>query len=222
MKTRIFSIMDTTKKKAGITVLCIALITTIGAGIVFATGSQKDEPINQATSPSMDDYSKFLTKVENDQLQYYYNDCWVRSLYDENADNAKPILYFNAVEDQDVLGKGTPVYLKASRNKETNEIEKLVEMSEDEVFQLMGNENIIQMAIISPRFSEEAGNVEELSKEAGDVKEKLAPPNEKVSVLPTKLIAVKMSDESKFRPEEWQDILRKSKAAKSPWKMKPP
>jgi hypothetical protein len=86
----------------------------------------------------------------------------------------------------------------------------------------MGNENIIQMAIISPRFSEEAGNVEELSKEAGDVKEKLAPPNEKVSVLPTKLIAVKMSDESKFRPEEWQDILRKSKAAKSPWKMKPP
>jgi hypothetical protein len=41
MKTRIFSIMDTTKKKAGITVLCIALITTIGAGIVFATGSQR-------------------------------------------------------------------------------------------------------------------------------------------------------------------------------------
>ncbi len=30
--------------------------------------------------------------------------------------------------------KGHCVYLKASRNKETNEIEKLVEMSEDEVF----------------------------------------------------------------------------------------
>mgnify|MGYP000120553910 CR=1 FL=1 len=39
MKTRIFSIMDTTKKKAGITILCVVLIATIGTGIVFAAGS---------------------------------------------------------------------------------------------------------------------------------------------------------------------------------------
>ena len=278
MKTRIFSIMDTTKKKAGIAILGVALIATIGTGIVFAANSpndvtveekgknrvtervadgdkilfdfetieagdnirvggytlhkgdtvqldytyngsdftvlilessnaspidgeliknkssytipkdgsyyfllqnsaQNDKPsenveiaiefhtngepeelITKATH-NMGTYSEFLTKVENDQVQYYYNGCWVRSLYDENNQNAKPILYFNAVEDQDVLGKGTPIYLKTIRNKETNEIEKLVEMSEDEVFQLLGNDNIIHMAIIPPRLSLSEENV---------------------------------------------------------------
>ena len=49
MKTRIFSIMDTTKKKAGITILCVALIATIGTGIVFAAGSANNvNPVNVA------------------------------------------------------------------------------------------------------------------------------------------------------------------------------
>lgn len=42
MKIRIFSIMDTAKKKAGITILCVALIATIGTGMVFAVSSPKD------------------------------------------------------------------------------------------------------------------------------------------------------------------------------------
>lgn len=39
MKTRIFSIMDTTKKKAGITILGVALLAIIGTGMVFAANA---------------------------------------------------------------------------------------------------------------------------------------------------------------------------------------
>ena len=59
--------------------------------------------------------------------QYYYNGCWVRSVYDEN----NQILYFNAVEDKDVVDKGTPLYLQTVRNTVTNEVEKLVEMTRE-------------------------------------------------------------------------------------------
>lgn len=169
MKTRIFSIMDTTKKKAGITILCVALISIMGMGIAFASSSPKEivetinttngeldeslfdisltgvETSNKATS-NMGNYSEFLTEVENDPAKYYYNDCWVRSLYDENNQNGKSIIYFNAMEDKDVVGK-TAIYLKSIRNKETNEIEKLVEMSEDEAWELFGSDhdNLIHM-----------------------------------------------------------------------------
>ncbi|MGI6307950.1 MAG: M56 family metallopeptidase [Dethiobacteria bacterium] len=167
MKTRLFSIMDTTKKKAGITIFCVALIATIGVGIVFAansannsakeTAAETEMSFNSTEDPqgesaaihySMDNYSDFLTKVENDPAQYYYNDCWVRSLYDENDQ----ILYFNAVEDKDVVGKGTPLYLQTVRNTVTNEVEKLIEMSEDEAWQLINNpdNNLIIMTITPP------------------------------------------------------------------------
>ncbi len=36
LKNRIFSIMDTTKKKAGVTFLCLILIGTVCAGVAFA------------------------------------------------------------------------------------------------------------------------------------------------------------------------------------------
>ncbi len=74
----------------------------------------------------------------------------------------------------------------------------------------MSSDAVSLQAMIPPRlrFSAESGDVEELVKETGDVKEE-ALPNKMDSELPTKLIAVKMSDESKFKPEEWQDILAK-------------
>jgi beta-lactamase regulating signal transducer with metallopeptidase domain len=148
MKTRIFSIMDTSKKKAGVLILCIAVMSTIGLGVAFSANnatvaapidSEPGELITGATH-SMDNYAEFLTTVADDPVKYYYNDCWVRSLYDENAQNGESVLYFNAMEDKDVEGK-TPVYLKTSRNKETNEIEKLLEMSGDEAFDLLGNDD---------------------------------------------------------------------------------
>jgi hypothetical protein len=43
------------------------------------------------------------------------------------------------VEDKDVVGKGTPLYLQAVQNTVTNEIEKLVEMPEDEAWQLINS-----------------------------------------------------------------------------------
>ena len=174
MKNRIISIMDTKKKKGGIIILCVVLIAIIGTGTVFAinnatitspkevmnanagTGTAnlavKNFNINEAYN--MGNYSEFL-KVENDSVRYYYDGYWVRSLYDENnpdaqliSENAKSIIYFNAVEDKDILGKGTPIYLKTVRNKDTNEIEKLVEMSEEEAWKILNgsDDSIVQMA----------------------------------------------------------------------------
>lgn len=46
IKTRIFYIMDTTKKKAGITILCAAFLSIIGSGMIFASSSAKNESDN--------------------------------------------------------------------------------------------------------------------------------------------------------------------------------
>ncbi len=171
MKNRISSIMDTSKKKAGVVVLCVTLIAIIGAGTAFAINSASPKEVAAANAGTdivnppagelniketfnIGNYSEFL-KVENDSVRYYYNGHWVRSLYDENNpdarlinEKARSIIYFNAVEDKDISGKGTPIYLKTVRNKDTNKIEKLVEMSEDEAWEILNgaDESIINMA----------------------------------------------------------------------------
>lgn len=179
MKTRIYSIMDTTKKRTGITVLIVALIATIGAGMTFDNRSPKetkeaaDQPIRSAAEiadkhetdhDAMDQYSKFLTKADNDPVTYYYNGRWVRSLYDENQ-NEKPVLYFHTVEDKDVAGK-TAIHLRTIRNKETNEIERLVEMSESEVFQLLGNDQVIKMAMTQAKGSKTSEEIPQTAEQA--------------------------------------------------------
>jgi hypothetical protein len=50
MKNRIFSIMDTSKKKAGVVVLCVVLVATIGTGIVFAAGSANNRTVDERAS----------------------------------------------------------------------------------------------------------------------------------------------------------------------------
>ena len=178
MKTRIYSIMDTTKKRTGITVLIVALIATIEAGMTFDHRSPKEtgnEKIRSAAEiadkhetdhDAMDQYSEFLTKADHDPVTYYYNGRWVRSLYDENP-NEKPVLYFNAVEDKDVAGK-TAIHLRTIRNKETNAIERLVEMSESEVFQLLGNDQVIKMAMTQAKGSETSEEVPRSAKQASE------------------------------------------------------
>ena len=169
MKVRIFSILDTTKKRTGLTIFGVVLIATLGTGIFFGANSPDEastgkSPTSAAVSGesgmfhySMDDYLEFLTKNEEGPVLYSYNGRWVRSLYDENKENGKPVLFFHPVEDEDVLGQ-TAIHLKTVRNQATNQIEKLVEMSEEEVFQLLGrdpdNLNIISMSHTNGRPEE--------------------------------------------------------------------
>jgi len=49
MKNRVFSIMDKTKKKTGILILCAALILTLGSGAVFAAGKDNTENADSYT-----------------------------------------------------------------------------------------------------------------------------------------------------------------------------
>lgn len=44
MKSRIFSIMDTGKKKTGLVILCVALMLTVGTGAAFAAERGNTEP----------------------------------------------------------------------------------------------------------------------------------------------------------------------------------
>lgn len=60
MKNRIFSIMNTTKKKTGALILCAALILTLGSGAVFAAGTDNIKDL------------KALTE-ENGAISIYYH-----------------------------------------------------------------------------------------------------------------------------------------------------
>ena len=44
MKSRIFSIMDTGKKKTGLVILCVALMLTVGTGAAFAANAATQNP----------------------------------------------------------------------------------------------------------------------------------------------------------------------------------
>ena len=156
METRIHSIMDTTKKRTGVAAFVIVLLATIATGVTFvhsSSGTALDEQSvavggkPETGSEPMDPYSAFLTKVEHDPVKYYYRGSWVRSLYDENPQSGKRVLYFNAVEDADVPDKPA-VDLKTVRNKETGAIERLEEMSGSEVFQLMNDDQVQSHAMV--------------------------------------------------------------------------
>jgi|HigsolmetaAR203D_1030402.scaffolds.fasta_scaffold01729_4 beta-lactamase regulating signal transducer with metallopeptidase domain len=150
MKSRIHSIMNMTKKKTGIAVFAVVLLATAATGVTFvsystATAADK-QPAAAGGDPgaghaSMDSYAAYLTKVEDDPVRYYYNGRWVRSLYDEDTQSGRKILFFNAVEDADVPDL-PPVYLKTVRNGETGQIEGLAEISGSEAFQLMEDDEV--------------------------------------------------------------------------------
>lgn len=77
MKKRIFSIMDTGKKRAGFAVICAALLLTLGTGAAFATS------VNAADTPSSD--TPLLTEnLRSDELQSILDE--QNDLYQQYAD----------------------------------------------------------------------------------------------------------------------------------------
>ncbi|MDF2859668.1 MAG: family metallopeptidase [Neobacillus sp.] len=75
IKIRIFQIMDATRKKSGITVLCIALITIMGSGMVFAASPVMNKKVINVDVKSLEG-RKFVcvdetyTFEEGDIIQY--------------------------------------------------------------------------------------------------------------------------------------------------------
>jgi beta-lactamase regulating signal transducer with metallopeptidase domain len=151
MEKRIHSIMETAKKRTGVAVFGIVLLATIATGVTFvnhsAATASDERPAAASGEPgagshaSMDFYEAYLTKVEDDPVRYYYNGRWVRSLYDEDTQSGRKVLFINAVEDADVPDT-PPVYLRTVRNGKTGEIEGLAEMSGSEAFQLMEDDQV--------------------------------------------------------------------------------
>jgi hypothetical protein len=152
LKIRFQSILDTTKKRPGIAVLIVVLLAVILAGMAFdhrmptvngetAAGANGKAPADQPVY-SMAPYAPFLTKTGHETVPYEWDGRWVRSLYDEPP-GQKPVLYFLQVEDADVEGWSSPVYLRAVRNPDTGEIERLEEMSGKDAFELLHGDQAI-------------------------------------------------------------------------------
>ncbi len=151
MKTRIFSIMDTTKKKAGVIVLGIVFIATIGTGV--AAGEIKEQSISVPTSageaerPPYSDMEKksrqeYLSDLgfldyDTDEHVYRYNGKWVRTINDKYTWNGKPYGGVSRSDAPENYFSGEPVDVKVVRNQDTNQIEKLVEMTEAQTQQVL-------------------------------------------------------------------------------------
>ena len=100
MKTRIFSIMDMGKKKAGAAVLCGALLCTLGTGAAFAANAQKQPaPPKESTEitpwigssflPDPGTYAKYADfglTVSEDGTELLYEGRPVRLFADEKSD----------------------------------------------------------------------------------------------------------------------------------------
>jgi beta-lactamase regulating signal transducer with metallopeptidase domain len=68
MKNRILSIMDTTKKKTGIFILCLVLIATTGIGIAFASGANVSgdlKPLSRYGGAIITYYNSYATLEAN-------------------------------------------------------------------------------------------------------------------------------------------------------------
>ncbi|HHX23960.1 MAG TPA: M56 family metallopeptidase [Thermoanaerobacterales bacterium] len=236
MKTRIFSIMDTTKKKAGITILCVVLIATIGTGIVFAAGSANNGSFvnivaeKQEKKPSIgtvetkkviDIDAEFLnvgefvcvggpyTLDEGDIIQYDITsegkgrlNVELRKTDDPNDDKGylghswvagNSIRDFNSFIVSESLAGEYYLWIGNFDGK-INGIELTEDYNTGTLSNIKGTVKI-------------AAKIEELYKEQETLKTEVMPSNQKE--VASKLIGVKMSDESKFRPEEWKDILAK-------------
>lgn len=109
MKKRIFSIMDMSKKKVGLTVLCGALILTLGTGFTFAVNAQTQglpeniqENIKEdiTVSPNLSfaygflpdpaiysQYSSFGIAISDDGKMLIYNGQRVRLFVDEHSED---------------------------------------------------------------------------------------------------------------------------------------
>lgn len=102
MRSRIFSIMDTGKKKTGLSILCVALMLTVGTGAAFAANAAtQNQPENTKGStevtpwiagaflPNPDVYAKYADfgiTISEDGTKLLYNGQWVRLFADDGSD----------------------------------------------------------------------------------------------------------------------------------------
>lgn len=75
IKTRIFRIMDTTIKKSGITILCVALVGIIGSGMAYASSPIKNKQVINVDVKNLENrkfvfYEGPYTFEEGDVIQY--------------------------------------------------------------------------------------------------------------------------------------------------------
>ncbi len=156
MKSRIISIMNTTKRKAGVTVLCAVIIAVLGTGTIFAAnysakpqqeqsqssasynGGQeiKQPPYSNVEGKSLQEFlaDNGLLKYDEKEHIYRFNGKWVRSVDDVYTfDGVKHGgISKSGIGADDNYYSGEPVDLKVVRNHQSNQIEKLVEVTSTE------------------------------------------------------------------------------------------
>jgi hypothetical protein len=131
MKKRIFSIMDTGKKRAGVAVICAAMLLTIGTGAALAVNAQAAEqaldnnfPISAQEQASLEqqrknemaqslaEYTAYGMTYDMEHDLFWYNEKVVRYFYDAHAGRAfTPNYSLFDFEDYDKAVDLTAIYI---------------------------------------------------------------------------------------------------------------
>jgi len=100
MKKRLIDIMDTKKKKAGVAILCIILIGTMGTGMALAANKDRSSGAYSTNTSMSPEEQEKISQQNNEQLAKKYAVYAEYGLtYDQNVDsfyyNGKLVRYFS-------------------------------------------------------------------------------------------------------------------------------
>jgi len=159
MKKRIISIMDTSSKKGGITILIGIFIITIGISVAFTSSSFKEDKNESsvkkvtvtaaATSgkpgveqpPYSDGAVLPLLQYDSEMHVYRYKGKWVRLIDDRYIWNGMSYGGLSTGSEGDNNTWGDFIDLKTVRNPNTNKIEQLLELSKEEARTILATLN---------------------------------------------------------------------------------
>ncbi|MFM1653272.1 M56 family metallopeptidase [Brevibacillus sp. B_LB10_24] len=132
----------TTKAEQGVQTRTVP--TTVSMNEAKDESAEEYPPYTLKNRRAFADFAEFLQYDETMHV-YRFDGKWVRTLYDENIWKGKSYsgLMRSGITDNpnDIIDRGEPIDLKTVRNPETNQVEKLVEMTEEEA-----KAAIVQMA----------------------------------------------------------------------------
>ncbi|GEM_PF-786572 len=235
MKARIFSIMDTNKKKAGILLLGVVLIATAGTGLVFAAGSSEKENYSIAAAkgyaetngPNIADEQSISVPASTGEPETkrppYSNDGnksraeFLADLGFLEYDEDEHIYRYNGKWVRTVSDLYTwngKSYGGVSRSQVPDGYYS-GEPVDLKIIRNITTNQIEKLAEMTAEETEQALKAEPSAfteavkeNEALEEQTEAAEPHT-ASQMAERLIAVKLSDEAIFTPKEWKDILNK-------------
>ncbi len=168
MKNRIFSIMDTTKKKAGVIFLCLILIGTVCAGVAFAANNDTETNAYSTSIPISAKEQERLDQQHREELTKQYAAYEKYGLtYDKTKDcfyyDGKLVRFFSDKLDENGTHNAFTrtngiIDLKAVRNTKS-ELTGIIQVSQEEYNKHTESLKRAQIAKAAEQENVTAGNI---------------------------------------------------------------